>query len=120
MELLALLDGRIEALVRIERLIKDIACVVIGVAWVIFCTSTAAGYRASAAACATGACSQTAGSDYLFEAAVFDVVALGGVAVILVGLYLSLSGALGGREEAPRDPPSELSRPLSTATKKFV
>ena len=89
--------------VRTDLLIIGVACVVIGIAWVISCTSTAAGYRAAAAACSGGQCSQTAGSSYIFMAAVFDVVTWGGVALILVGICLSLAGAIGRREDRPRD-----------------
>ncbi len=77
---------------RLDRLGKGIAFVVIGIAWVILCTSTAAAYRAEAASCwdpvVGWRCSQTAGSDDEFMAKVFDALTVGGLAVVVAGVCL--------------------------------
>ena len=90
---------------RLDRLGKGIAFVVVGAAWVILCTSAAAAYRAEAASCwdpvVGWRCSQTAGSDDEFAAKVFDALTIGGLALVVAGFCLSLSGVISRERDDP-------------------
>jgi len=103
--LLALIDGPSRDFMRLDRLGKGIAFVVVGVAWVILCTSAAAAYRAEAASCwdpvVGWRCSQTAGSDDEFAAKVFDALTIGGLALVVAGFCLSLSGVISRERDDP-------------------